>query len=521
MKTAGHPKGLYVLFFTEAWERFSYYGMRALLVLYMTKHLSFAREDALEVYGIYTSLVYLTPLIGGYLTDRYLGQRKAILIGGFLMALGHFAMAFESLLYYALGLLMVGNGFFKPNISTLVGTLYEEKDERRDGAYTIFYMGINLGAFFSPLVCGTLGERVGWHVGFSCAGIGMVVGLCCFLFFSRHLGTAGFPPGREATADSRLTLRDWRHVAIGTLAGLAFVMSIVQALPAISLGWNTVLGWPLALQLLVVLAACGLLYFGTRKKEADCANGEKFTREEWHQMVVIIVVTMFSVMFWMGFEQAGGTMTLFADEKTELPALPKLPVPPELPLVGNLLKDAAESFNALDVMPASAFQAVNPFWIVALGPFFSMLWSWLDRNRYRVSPVTKQAFGLIFLGLGFVVMRFADRHYEVVGKVGWQWLFAVYTIHTLGELCLSPIGLSLVSKLAPCRVASLMMAIWFLSSFAANYVAAKLEEYLKILETTRHIEINLWYFLVGTSVGPGIVLLLLTPLLNRMMHGKA
>src|SRR3954452_10701804 len=209
---AGHPRGLYVLFGAEMWERFSYYGMRALLVLYLTKHLNMERKSALDIYATYTGLVYLTPLLGGYLADRYLGQRKAILIGGTLMALGHFAMAFEPLLNLALGLLILGNGFFKPNISTMVGQLYPQGDPRRDGAYTIFYMGINLGAFFSPLVCGTLGERIGWHYGFGAAGVGMVFGLITFSAMQQTLGTGGYPPGRVVSGRPRLEAIDWVHV---------------------------------------------------------------------------------------------------------------------------------------------------------------------------------------------------------------------------------------------------------------------------------------------------------------------
>ena len=228
-KESGHPRGLYVLFGAEMWERFSYYGMRALLVLYLTKYLKYERKDALLLYATYTSLVYLTPLLGGYLADKFLGQRKAILIGGIVMAMGHFAMAFEPLLHLALCLLMLGNGFFKPNISTMVGNLYPQGDARRDGAYTIFYMGINLGAFVAPIVCGTLGEnpQFGWHYGFGAAGVGMVLGLISFLAFQHEL-VGGFPPGRKEAGLTRMTLVDWMQVVgisllcLGTayLAGL-------------------------------------------------------------------------------------------------------------------------------------------------------------------------------------------------------------------------------------------------------------------------------------------------------------
>ncbi len=225
----GHPRGLYVLFGAEMWERFSYYGMRALLVLYLTKRLGMVRADALDIYAIYTGLVYLTPLLGGIMADRYLGQRKAILIGGSLMALGHFAMAFEPLLNMALGLLILGNGFFKPNISTMVGQLYAQGDPRRDGAYTIFYMGINLGAFFSPLVCGTLGEKLGWHYGFGAAGVGMVFGLATFVVMQNVLGRGGYPPDRDHESDPRLTTADYLHVVALTLIGVGIVYLALRA----------------------------------------------------------------------------------------------------------------------------------------------------------------------------------------------------------------------------------------------------------------------------------------------------
>src|SRR3954447_20580279 len=230
----GHPPGLYVLFGAEMWERFSYYGMRALLVLYLTEHLKYVRKDALALYATYTGLVYLTPLIGGFLADKLLGQRKAILIGGIVMAMGHFAMAFQPLLSVALGLLILGNGFFKPNISTMVGQLYPQGDARRDGAYTIFYMGINLGAFFSPLVCGTLGERVGWHYGFAAAGVGMVFGLLVFSFMQRSLGTQGYPPGREIAVEPRLLPIDWVHVTLLSIVGLGVVYTAITPATTIS-----------------------------------------------------------------------------------------------------------------------------------------------------------------------------------------------------------------------------------------------------------------------------------------------
>jgi POT family proton-dependent oligopeptide transporter len=510
----GHPPGLYVLFGAEMWERFSYYGMRALLVLYLTKNLNMERKDALSIYATYTGLVYLTPLLGGYLADKFLGQRKAILIGGSLMALGHFAMAFEPLLYIALGLLILGNGFFKPNISTMVGQLYPQGDSRRDGAYTIFYMGINLGAFFSPLVCGTLGERVGWHYGFGAAGVGMVFGLITFTAMQRVLGTKGYPPDREHFEHPRLLPVDWVHVALLTLVGVGLVYVALKPSGAIyrmvpSFGKLLVLGYWTLLSL-VMAGITALVTRGARPKQptspfATVPNvpaseviveevenpNAPFTQAEWERILVIFIVGIFSVVFWMGFEQAGGTFTLFADQKTHRV------------IVGY-------------PFPSSWYQSVNPLLIFILAPLFSMLWTVLDRTRFALTSTAKMGIGLILLGLGFVVM--AGAEYESAhtkgGMVGPHWLTFVYVLNTLGELCLSPIGLSLVNKLAPARIASLMMAFWFTSTAVANYLAGILEELLK---DTR---VDLWTFLIFTSVVPGVILLALTPILKKMGHGR-
>jgi proton-dependent oligopeptide transporter, POT family len=535
----GHPRGLYVLFGAEMWERFSYYGMRALLVLYLTNHLDVARANALDIYATYTGLVYLTPLLGGYLADRYLGQRKAILIGGILMALGHFAMAFEPLLNLALGLLILGNGFFKPNISTMVGQLYPQGDSRRDSAYTIFYMGINLGAFFSPLVCGTLGENVGWHYGFGAAGVGMVLGLLNFTLFQRTLGSKGFAPGLEGKGEPRLRPVDWVDVVLLAATGVGLVMvglapraAVLEAVPGFAklvlLGYWILLALALVLITRVVTRATGGYSVGAASPgeeiagdaaagsdrgpsvssgsrgpweseaahESDRAVGaaEKeedpnapFTSVQWQRIAVILIVAVFSIVFWMGFEQAGGTLTLFADKKTDRV------------LAGN-------SF------PASWYQSVNPLLIIALAPLFSMLWSTLDRTRFKINSAAKMGLGLIFLGLGTGVMYIADHGATEANKAGPHWLVMVYALFTVGELCLSPIGLSVVNKLAPARIASLMMALWFTCTAIANYLAGKMESIVG--------EENLWGFLIATSIVPGVLLLLLNPLLKKMGHGR-
>jgi len=553
-----HPSGLYVLFGSEAWERFSYYGMRALLVLYLVNHLKFSREYSLTIYGIYTGLVYFTPLIGGYLADKVLGRRKAMLIGGAVMALGHLAMAVESLLFFALALLIIGNGFFKPNISTMVGDMYEEGDNRRDGAFTIFYMGINLGALFSPVVCGTLGEKIGWHYGFSAAALGMGAGLALVILGQKHLMGIGLPPNREApkalpageedggyrenasplaTPTAKLTTKDYVDVAIwiagctliagGVILGWKVVGPMLSALPT---AIYAVLG------LGVTAAVMYLLFKGSTKDESE-------------QLLVIIILCLFNIFFWMGFEQAGGTMTLFADNQTDrnvsgvgviLTGLVvgacgynfwrttkteqsgrglwfSLAVAFLLGTVGLVGYGGYLASQGLTAnVPASQFQVINPLCIVAFAPNFARMWENLDATtRWRTSTPTKMAIGMIVLGLGFGVLyagqKIADTTHMPVSPL---WLTVVYVIHTFGELALSPIGLSMVTKLAPPRVASLSMGLWFGSSFIANYLAGTLESRIE------QYHVPLYGFLVVSSIGPAILLLALTPLLKKWMHGK-
>ena len=483
-QATGHPKGLYVLFGAEMWERFSYYGMRALLVLYLTDKLKYDRKDALSLYATYTGLVYLTPLIGGFLADKLLGQRKAILIGGIVMALGHFAMAFESILNLALGLIILGNGFFKPNISTMVGGLYPPGDNRRDAAYTIFYMGINLGAGISPLVCGYLGEKINWHYGFAAAGVGMVIGLIVFLSYQKYL-VGGFPPGREEAGPTRLTILDWVHVVLGTAICAGVVYGILALWPTIQ-PFQGYLFY--AMGAVAALAILNVIYrLATVRDKAD--------RQDWQGIAVILIVSMFSIVFWMGFEQSGGTLNLFAKEHTNRVVF------------GN-------------EFPASFFQSVNPFLIVALASVVALIWSKLDATRFRLTSSAKMGLGLILLGLGFVVMYQADKLAGPDGKVGPQWLSTVFLLLTLGEICLSPIGLSLVNKLAPPRLASLMMASWFLCTAIANYLAGTLEHTLEVFSKENNVSINLWVFLIATSIIPGLILLGLTIPLKRMSGGR-
>jgi POT family proton-dependent oligopeptide transporter len=399
----GHPRGLTFLFATEMWERFSFYGMRALLVLYMVKYL-FEPERAESVfgyatmtslleffagplgvqalasyiYGLYTGLVYLTPLIGGLLADRVIGQRRTVIIGAVLMAIGQFMMAFESLFFLALLTLILGNGAFKPNISTQVGSLYAPGDARRDRAYSIFYVGINVGAFFSPLVAGTLGEELGWRYGFASAGVGMCAGLAVYLYALPMLPTDELHKSRAAGLD---------------------------------------------------------------KKPLD--------RNEWRAIWALVALFAPVTLFWAAYEQQGNTIVLWAADRTDRSI--------------NLLFWAGE-------IPTTWFQAFNPFMIFAFTPFIVALWAWQDKHGLELSSITKMAIGCFGVALAYLIMA-AAAWQAADEKASWLWLFAFFIVVTLGELYLSPIGLSLVSKVAPARMLSLMMGLWLATSFAGNLLA--------------------------------------------------
>ncbi len=464
-----HPKGLYVLFFSEMWERFSYYGMRAILVLYLTLYLAYPRAAALEIYGLYTGLVYLTPILGGVLADRWLGYRGTVLAGAVLMMLGHFAMAVPALLFPALALLILGNGLFKPNISTIVGSLYLSHDPRRDAAFTIFYMGINMGAFFSPLVCSTLAEWKSPHWGFGAAGVGMFVSLVIFLSGLRTLRPA---QGSWQPLSRSELLRILVTIAVGTLlafGGVEIARLIGRSRVSELFQWA----------ILIALAAV-LVYLVFRLRSAA----------EWKRTLSILILALFTAIFWMGFEQAGGTLNLFAYEKTD-----------------RLLRLGSRVWE----FPAPYFQSLNPLLIFALAPLFSGLWVWLAaRGREPNTPV-KMALGLLLLSAGFAVMSLAESRAATIGRVGPLWLAAVYLLHTLGELCLSPVGLSMVTRVAPAAVAALMMGVWFLSSSFGNYMAGVSEALLE----KWHLPLYATLMVVSAAAG-GILLLLARPLYRWM-----
>ncbi|ELL0560211.1 peptide MFS transporter [Vibrio vulnificus] len=435
----GHPRGLFLLFGTELWERFSYYAMRAILVLYLTDTtinggLGWSTKDALDLYGTYTGLVYITPLIGGYLADNYLGQRRSILIGGALMAIGQFTLALPvdalglgslHTFYLGLALLIAGNGLFKPNISTMVGDLYQEGDNRRDGAFTIFYMGINLGALIAGVVSGSVTTEFGWKAGFVAAGIGMLISLVMQMALAQSwLGDIGREPAAK------------RDLAI--------------------------------------------------KKSAQ---KEALTKEEVDRIKVILVMSLFTIVFWAGFEQAGGLMNIYTQQYTDR-------------MIG--------SFE----IPAAWFQSLNPFFIITLAPVLAVLWVKLGKREPN-SPV-KFALAMFFLALGFLCMVGAvvEQSGDTSVKTSMLWLVGAFFFHTLGELCLSPIGLSLVTKLAPLRLASLMMGAWFGCNAIANYVAGYVGSHVGELGA-----MAIFSGIAVTATVSGVILLLFSNQLVRWMHG--
>jgi POT family proton-dependent oligopeptide transporter len=436
-KFFGHPRGLATLFFTEMWERFSYYGMRALLILFMTAAVSggglgFNVSKAGAIYGLYTSLVYLVSLPGGWIADRIMGQRKATLVGGVFIALGEYGLAVPRIesFYFGLALIVIGTGLLKPNISTMVGQLYHENDARRDGGFSIFYMGINVGALISPLVCGYLGENIDWHYGFLAAGVGMTLGLVQYVLGGKYLGRAGLnPSGSERDHQTFRRGLIWSTVVL--VAGGALAMSGVISIDANRV--SDIFG------VLLASVVVGVFIWLLNAKGYSTAEHKRF----W----AILVLFIGSTAFWSAFEQAGSTLNLFAERNTNLHQW-------DFPLWG--------------LFRASYYQSFNSVFIIALAPVFA--WLWVKLGRSEPSSTTKFSVGLLFVGLGFAILI------PIAGgtSVSPWWLTIVYLLHTIGELCLSPVGLSAMTKLAPARIAGLMMGVFFLSISVGDYIGGRL-----------------------------------------------
>ena len=478
---AGHPKGLYVLFFAEMWERFSYYGMRALLVFYLTKHWLFADGEANLIYGAYNSLVYITPVLGGYLADRYLGQRKAVLFGAVLLTIGHGLMGFEgdgggnsggaiNIFWLALAFIIVGSGFLKANISVIVGQLYPRTDPRRDGAYTIFYIGINVGATLGTILAGWLGETYGWSYGFGAAGIGMLLGLIVFVGFKPLLMGKGESPNPAALARKVAGLR-FEHLlyALG-LASIAVAWALIQYRDVIEM----------------LLAVSGVALLGYVVFESF-----RIDREARHRLWVVLFLIALNPVFWGLFEQAGGSLNLYTDRYVDRGGV-----------------------------PASIFQSINPLYIVLLGPIFAWLWVWLGKRG--LEPSTPAKFGLALLQVGFAFLVFVWGANSVGPAVATPVLFVflVYLFQTSGELCLSPVGLSAMNRLAPKTLASLIMGAWFYMTAVGQFVAGKIGQATggEGGEMTKEGTLAVYNTIGWWTIGIGVFVLLLAPFVKRLMH---
>ncbi|WP_411766521.1 peptide MFS transporter [Winogradskyella sp. A3E31] len=513
----GHPSGLFVLFFTEMWERFSYYGMRALLVLFLIAAMTgentgwgWERADAAILYGWYIGLVYLTPIIGGYIADKFTGYRKAVIIGAFIMTLGHASMALEIVgdwfFYIGLVLLILGNGMFKPNISSIVGQLYKSQGKEKDAGYTIFYMGINAGAFLGILLCGYIGKNVGWHYGFGLAGIFMFFGMLQFHFAQSIFGNIGLTPKQSREIDE----------------------TVEDSLEKLE---NNI------------------------EEVVDEAENSKIVRD---RITVIAIFALFTTFFWWAFEQAGSSMTIFANDYTDriltgssattfniintiitiVPlfvltwvlimlfkqtfskyALSNIFLGTSFVIIwGIVIWMLYRDFNAeTNEVPATWFSVLNSLFIILFAPLFSKIWE----SKYNPSGPIKFALGLILVGVGFSALAYGSLEIPLGAKtasVSMLWLVLAFLLHTLGELCLSPVGLSYVSKLAPAKLVGMMFGIWFISNFLAGVIGGWTASFMDpILEESGLTTFFLIFTLI--PIGAGIIMLLLNRKIKKMMHG--
>ena len=477
----GHPRGLATLFFTEMWERFSYYGMRAILILFMTASaanggLGLDVATAGVIYGLYTAGAYMAALPGGWIADRFLGLQRAVFVGGILIAAGNTLLAVPSTatFYSGLAIVVVGTGLLKPNASAIVGQLYTQSDKRRDAGFSIFYMGINLGAFLAPLACGYVAQRIYWRYGFAIAAIGMTAGVIQYLFGKKHLHGAGLLPASDKASNDRA--RDKRTLIIGggTVAAIVAVVALLSAQGLVSP--KAVADASGVLLIGIVVAFFGWLLFAA-----------KWTPIERKRLIVVAVLFVASCVFWSVFEQAGSTLNLFAAEKTD------------------------NNIAGFD-MPASWYQSINAMFIISLAPVFA--WIWIKLGSREPSSPAKFVWGLVLVGLGFVVLALGASVSESGIKVSPMWLLVTYLLHTMGELCLSPVGLSAMTKLAPARVAGLMMGVWFLSISIGNYAGGRLAAFYEALPLPL-----LFGAVGGFAIAAGILLAVFVRPAVRLMGG--
>ena len=513
----GHPDGLFLLCCVEMWERFSYYGMRALLVLYLVAKVNpepdpsgfvnpgreWTEAEASVLYGWYTGLAYLFPMLGGIVADKLIGTHRSMLLGGTIIALGHIVLAASgfgelahnhtgmSIFIFGLALIILGTGHFKPCVSVMVGQLYPEKDPRRDGAFTIFYMGINLGAFLCAFVCGTLGEKVGWHYGFGSAAVGMIAGLLMYqLLRSRFLAGVGEAPSRTAGANA------WVFLPLSIFLSGSVAWMFSQGWFGFVEGWfSRMASWQANSLLIGLTLAClaWTVIFTLRQAPED--RGPTAS---------IFIFMIFNIFFWLAFEQAGSSMNIFAQNKID------------------------RSWGATREIPATWFQSVNAGVIILMGPFFAAMWAWLGRRRMNPSQPVKIGLGLILLGMGFAVLTWGAATAVAAGaKASFVFLVGTYVLHTFGELCISPTGLSYVTKAAPVKHVSLLMGIWFASNFVANLGGGLIASQVKKIEAgvitlPWHFggQADFFFLFVVSSIIPGVLIILMTPWLKKLVGNR-
>ena len=495
----GHPRGLFILFFTEMWERFSFYGMKALLIFYLTKYHLFSDSAGNLIIGCYAALVYAVPVLGGFIADKYLGFRKAIIFGGIMLVLGHLGMAFEGnaatqsvtgeitrdnfalqVFYFSLALIVLGVGFLKANISSLVGELYAVGDKRRDSGFTLFYMGINLGSFIATILCAWLGETYGWSYGFGAAGIGMVLGLSTFIYGKKLLMGKGESSNPEFLERKTFGIKNEWLIYILSIASTAIFWMMVQNHEAVS--------W--ALKIAGAVSFIYIAYYAITQLDGKARD----------QLIALTILIIFTIVFWALFEQAYTSMNLFADR-----ALDRTIFGVEL-TAGQFL-----SFNAL--------------FIILLAPVFA--WLWVKMGKYNPNTAVKFSIALILVGLGFGALVYGIN-ISGAGKVAALWLVLAYLLHSSGELCLSPVGLSAVTKLSPAKIVGFMMGVWFLATASSEFIASVLANIASVdtsngtapdLNLAKQSYLTLFEYLFYTGIGFGALLLVLSPIIKKLMHG--
>lgn len=570
-KVLGHPSGLFVLFFTEMWERFSYYGMRALLVLFLTSALldggwAWPRENALALYGSYTSLAYLTTILGGYIADKKIGYRWAVVIGAILMTLGHASMAIETplFLYLGLGFLVIGNGFFKPNMTSIVSNMYKDHPEKKDGAYTIFYMGVNAGAFLGIMLCGYIGETYSWSWGFGLAGIFMFFGMLQFYFSQNIFGNIGLKPEKVETtntvADTKDEDGDKYNPFTRLDSFLIFVVAVIGLIWVINDPLSKISGFNIfnfsigtygGSTVAILFALVVFIYILVSR----IIRYSKVTRD---RMIAVVIFAFFTIFFWASFEQAGGSMTIFAGDYTNRSLVggaalsfkiinTLITIVPLVLITYVLFKLFQQTFAKFAIanlilgtsfviiwavviwmisnqfsnpeveVPASWFSILNSLFIITLAPLFSKLWE----SKYNPSGAIKYALGLLLLGAGFAFLAYGSSDIPSGAKaasVSMIWLIFAYLFHTLGELCISPVGLSYVSKLVPARMIAVMFGIWYLAVAIGNKTAGTMGGMIDDFTAQYSLSSFFLIFTLVPFIG-SLILIIINPIIKKLMHG--